>query len=191
MNDTPPVASTYYSFKQAVYRYHIEQGRDLVEETFKALTKSQAEFFDVDGKKIRMDSKLIGSNIVRCSRLQLAISCLQAFSKSLSEELQGRLDDDRRKVLDELCKKKPNQIVYPLSEEEKSQGLIDLGELLLHLKYHYSIQGTKGSFEFVKTGDGLLVFDKSSDTITEAIEYKDDHYKIKLPGGQWRYFKPE
>jgi len=325
LGDTPPVPSTYYGFKQAVYQYHIEHGRDLIEETFKTLTKSQAEFFDVDGKKIRMDSKLIGSNIVRCSRLQLIISCLQAFWKSLSEEVQGRLDDDRREILDDLCSKKPNQIVYPLSEEEKSQKLIELGELLLHLKRHYDdsdsdkyqlverlldeqyqiegdqtrlkpgkeisadsiqsphdpdaayrkkskqtvngysinvtetcndeglnlildvqtekatqadtefvkpaidnaidivgtieqaymdgayqspdnvqygetkeidiiftgIQGAKGNFEFVKTEDGLLVFDKSNDTVTEAIEYKDDHYKIKLPGGQWRYFKPE
>ena len=325
LSDAPPVASTYYGFKQAVYQYHIEHGRDLIEETFKALTKSQAEFFDVDGKKIRMDSKLIGSNIVRCSRLQLIISCLQAFWKSLSEELQGRLDDDHRKALDELCKKKPNQIVYPLSEGEKSQKLIDLGELLLYLKRHYDdsdsdkfplverlldeqyqiegdqtklkpgkeisansiqsphdpdaayrkkskqtvngysinitetcndeglnlildvqtekatqadtdfakpaidnaidivgpveqaymdgayqspdnveygetkeidmvftgIQGAKGNFEFVKTKEGLLVLNKSSDTVTEAIEYKDDHYKIKLPSGQWRYFKSE
>jgi hypothetical protein len=325
LSDTAPVPSTYYNFKQAVYQYHIEHGRDLIEETFKALTKSQAEFFDVDGKKIRMDSKLIGSNIVRCSRLQLIISCLQEFWKSLSDELQIRLDDDRRKALDELCKKKPNQIVYPLSEDEKSKKLIELGELLLHLKRHYDdsdsdkfvlverlldeqyqvegdqtklkpgkeisadsiqsphdpdaayrkkshqtvngysinvtetcndeglnlildvqaekatqadtdfvkpalenatdivgpieqaymdgayqssdnveygetneidivftgIQGAKSNFEFVKTDDGLLVLDKATDTVAEAVEYKDDHYKIKLPGGQWRYFKPE
>ncbi|MBU2513181.1 hypothetical protein KJ966_17705 [bacterium] len=53
------------------------------------------------------------------------------------------------------------------------------------------IQGAKGNFEFVKTQEGLLVLDKSSDTITEAIEYKNNHYKIKLPDCQWRYFKPE
>jgi transposase-like protein DUF772 len=325
LNDTAPVLSTYYLFKQSVYRYHIEHGRDLIEEAFRALTKSQAEFFDVDGQKIRMDSKLIGSNIVRCSRLQLIISCLQSFWKSLSDDLQGQLDDDRHKILDELCKKKPNQIVYPLSEEEKAQKLIELGELLLYLKRYYNdsdsdkyhlvqrlldeqyqvegdqtilkpgkeisansiqsphdpdaayrkkshqtvngysinvtetcnddginlivdvqtekatkadndyvqpaldkakdivgpieqvymdgayqspdnqaygetneikmvftgIQGAKGNFEFVKTDDGLLVLDKSADTVTEAVEYKDNHYKIKRSDGKWRYFKPE
>lgn len=324
LGDTPPVPSTYYNFKQAVYQYHIEHGQDLIEETFKALTKSQAECFDVDGKKIRMDSKLIGSNIVRCSRLQLIISCLQSFWKSLSDALQDRLDDDRRKALNDLCRKKPNQIVFALSEEEKSKKLIELGELLLHLKRHYDdsdsdkfplierlldeqyhiegdqtklkpgkeisadsiqsphdpdaayrkkshqtvngysinvtetcndeglnlildvqtekatqadtdfvkpaidnaidivgpieqaymdgayqspdnveygeskeidiiftgIQGAKGNFEFVRTDNGLLVLDKATDTVIKAVEYKDDHYKIKGPNGQWRYFKP-
>ncbi len=325
LSDAPPVPSTYYAFKQTVYRYHIEQGRDLIEETFKSLTKSQAEFFDVDGKKIRMDSKLIGSNIVRCSRLQLIISCLQMFWKSLSSELQSRLDDDQREILDELCKKEPNQIVFPMSEEAKNQKLIELGELLLHLKRHYDdsdsdnfplverlldeqyqiegdqtilkpgkeisadsiqsphdpdaayrkksaqtvngysinitetcndegpnlildvqtekatqadtdfvkpalenaidvvgpieqaymdgayqspdnveygqtneidiiftgIQGAKGNFEFIKTDDGLLVLDRTTGTTVEATKYKDDHYKIKLSNGRWRYFKPE
>lgn len=80
---------------------------------------------------------LIGSNIVRCSRLQLIISFLQAFYQSLGVELKGRLDDARRQTLEELCAKKPNQIVYPLSEEEKSKKLIELGELLLYLKRFY------------------------------------------------------
>lgn len=325
LNDKLPAPSTYYLFKQAVYQYHVEHGRDLIEEVFKLLTKSQAEFFDVNGEKIRMDSKLIGSNIVRCSRLQLIISCLQEFWKSLSEGQKEQLDGDRRQSLDELCQKKPNQIVYPLSEDQKNQKLIELGDLLLHLKHHYDdsdsdqfglikrlldeqyqiegdktilkpgkeiaadsiqsphdpdaayrkkgnqtvngysinvtetcneegpnliidvqtekatqadndfmqpaldntqdvigpieqtyadgayqspdnneygetneieiiytgIQGAKGNFEFIKTDEGLLIRDKTTDTVTEAIEYKADHHKIKLPDGRWRYFKPE
>ena len=127
LSDKAPAPSTYYLFKQAVYNYRIEQGRDLVYEAFKALTKDQAEYFDVGGQKIRMDSKLIGSNIVRCSRLQLIISCIQSFWKSLSDEAQSKLGEERRKTLDELCIKKPNQIVYPLSETEKSPKYGQLG----------------------------------------------------------------
>jgi transposase-like protein DUF772/DDE family transposase len=137
LNDKAPAPSTYYLFKQALYNFRVEQGRDLITEAFKTLTRDQAEFFDVDGKRIRMDSKLIGSNIVRCSRLQLIISCTQTFWKSLSDDQQARLDEGRREMLDVLCAKKPNQIVYPLSEAEKSQKLIDLGELLLHLQRLY------------------------------------------------------
>lgn len=325
LNDAVPAPSTYYLFKQLVYQYRVEQGYDLIEKAFRSLTKSQAEFFDVNGKKIRMDSKLIGSNIVRCSRLQLIISCLQEFWKSLGDDLRDRLDDNRRQSLDELSKKKPNQIVYPMSEEEKSQKLIELGELLFYLKRYYNdsdsdqyhlierildeqyhiegdqtvlkpgkeisadsiqsphdpdaayrkkskqtvngysinvtetcndnglnlivdvqtekathadndfvqlaldnvvdvvgptehaymdgayqspenqaygqtngiemvftgIQGAQGNFEFIETDDGLLVFDKSTGTVTEAVEYKPNHYKIRLPNGNWRYFKPE
>lgn len=134
LGDTPPALSTYYLFKQSVYQFHIEQGRDLIEEAFQSLTQSQAEFFEVDGQKVRMDSKLIGSNIVRCSRLQLIISCLQAFWKSLKSDLKAQLNDDKQQTLNDLCNNKPNQIVYPLSEEEKSQMLLDLGVLLLELQ---------------------------------------------------------
>lgn len=137
LSDTAPALSTYYLFKQSIYQYQIETGQDLIEEAFKALTKSQAEFFDVNGEKIRMDSKLIGSNIVRCSRLQLIISCLQAFYQSLDAALKGRLDVARRQTLEELSAKKPNQIVYPMSETEKSKKLIELGELLLYLRRLY------------------------------------------------------
>lgn len=137
LSDTVPAPSTYYLFKQSIYQYQVKTGHDLIEEAFKALTKSQAEFFDVNGEKIRMDSKLIGSNIVRCSRLQLIISCLREFYRSLDDERKGQLDNARRETLEELTAKKPNQIVYPLSEEEKSQKLVDLGELLLYIKRLY------------------------------------------------------
>ena len=68
LSDTVPASSTYYAFKQSIFQYQIETGRYLIEEAFSSLTKSQAMFFEVNGEKIRMDSKLIGSNIVRCSR---------------------------------------------------------------------------------------------------------------------------
>jgi len=324
LSDKVPAPSTYYSFKQMVYRYNVEHGRDLIYETFKTLTKTQADIFDVNGDKVRMDSKLIGSNIVRCSRLQLIISCLQAFWESLSAESKSKLGDNDSKLLNELCKKKPNQIVYPMSEDEKSQKLVELGELLLHLQQHYDdsdstkyflverilseqyeikenktelkpgkeisadsiqsphdtdaahrkksnkvvngfsfnatetcndtglnlvidiqaekathadndyvqsaldnvkdvigpigdahmdgayqspenakygdinkinmiftgIQGTKGNFELIKTDNGLRVFNRKTGETNNATQYKANHYKIKLPSGKWRYFKP-
>ncbi len=324
LNDKAPVPSTYYLFKHEVYKYSVEHGRDLILEAFQSLTKDQAEFFEVNGEKVHMDSKLIGSNVVRCSRLRLIISCIQEFWKSLSDDLRFKLDEDCRMVLDELCQKKSNQIVYPMSEEEKSQKLIELGDVLLHLQRHYDdsdsgkyflveqlldeqyriegdkttlkpgkeipadsiqsphdpeaayrkkntqtvvgnsvnvtetcndeglnlivdvqvekathadnyflkpaldnakdvvgpikeaytdgayqspenvkygqaneieivftgIQGAKGNFEFIKTDSGLLVFDRKIGETVEATEYKADHYKIKLPSGKWRYFKP-
>jgi hypothetical protein len=42
-----------------------------------------------------MDSKLIGSNVVRCSRLGLIVSCIQAFWKSLSDCLRFKLNEEQ------------------------------------------------------------------------------------------------
>ena len=137
LSDTVPVESTYYLFKQSMYEYSLKHGRNLMLDAFQAVTKSQAELFGVNGQKIRMDSKLIGSNIVCCTRLQLVISSLQAFWKSLPKELRDRLDENRCLILDELCQKKPHQVVYPLSDAEKSQKLVELGDLILYLQHLY------------------------------------------------------
>jgi len=326
LSDKAPAASTYYLFKQAVYQYHIDHGRDLIDEAFKKLTKAQLEIMGVDGSMIRMDSKLIGSNIIRCSRLQLIISCLQSFWKSLSKEAKTKLKETDHSLLNALSEKKPNNIVYPLSEDEKSQKLIELGHLLYRLQqsyddsdstkyflikrildeqyqveqddkitlkpakeisassiqsahdpdaayrrkdtqtvtgysvnvtetcnktglnlvtdiqvepatkadkdyvqpaldntaeisdpineaymdgayqssdnrdygetneiqlYYTGISGSKGTFEFKKTETGLEVTNRKTGETVNATEYKDNHYKIKLSSGKWRYFKPD
>ena len=137
ISDKIPAPSTYYLFKQSLYDYSLKQGRNLLLDAFQAVTKSQVDLFGVNGQKIRMDSKLIGSNIVCCTRLRLIISCLQAFWNSLSETLKDRTDNQKRILLDELCQKKPHQVIYPLTEAEKSQKLIDLGALLQYLQHLY------------------------------------------------------
>ncbi len=325
INDRIPTASTYYLFKQSIYEYQLKTGEDIMAEAFKSLTKTQFSTFGVDGGKIRMDSKLIGSNIVRCSRLQLIISGLQDFWKSLSAGSRDRLQDADHIFLKELCKKKPHAIVYPLSEDGKSQKLVELGQLLFRLRqlfddsdspkyfvierlledqyqveqekvtlkpakeipansiqsphdtdaafrrkdkqtvsgysinvtetcnekgpdlvtdiqveaatkadkdyvqpsisntakivdsigevymdgayqssdnldygktqnlqlYFTGISGAEGTYEFKKTETGLKVTNRKTGETFVATEYKNNHYKIKLPNGKWRYFKPE
>lgn len=134
LNDKAPAQSTYYLFKNLLYQDQVTHGRNLIGETFNQLTKVKADTFGVFGDKVRMDAKLIGSNIANCSRLQLILACLQTFWKSLNKEQQQRLDQKARLQLDELCQKKPNQIVYPLSDSEKADKILQTGKLLLQLK---------------------------------------------------------
>jgi len=325
LSDKAPVASTYYLFKQLVYQYQVEHGRDLVKEAFQLLTDAQSSIFGVSGDKVRMDSKLIGSNIAKCSRLQLLISCLQVFWKSLTKAQQRQLDEQHHHEIDSLCQKKPNQIVYTMTNEDKAQMLVDLGTLLMRLQQLYNdsdspqyflierllheqyevkhkkatlkpvkeiatdsiqsphdvdaayrkkkdqtvrgysvnitetcnrlgpnlatdvqlekankadkdftqpalddtlkvvrivkeaymdgayqaqdnreyaesediklyftgIQGPKGNFEFIKSENGLSVFDKQTGQTVEATQYKPGGYKIRLPTGKWRYIKAD
>ncbi|MBU2645318.1 transposase [bacterium] len=138
LSDKAPVASTYYLFKQLVYQYQVQHGRDLVKEAFQQLTDAQSSIFGVSGDKVRMDSKLIGSNIAKCSRLQLVISCLQVFWESLSKEQQKQLGKQHRYQIDLLCQKKPHQIVYTMTNEDKAQKLLELGALLSLLQQLYN-----------------------------------------------------
>ena len=119
LSDEVPVASTYYLFKQSVYAYGLQTGRNLIGETFFSLTKTQAKVFGVTGDQVRMDSKLIGANIATCCRLQLVVGCLQAFWGSLDKGAKERLCAADREVLDALLKVKPHQVGYPLSSAEK------------------------------------------------------------------------
>ena len=138
LNDTTPSESTYYQFKQLLYCYQLEEGTDLIVQCFQQLTEAQAKLFGVAGDKIRMDSKLIGSNIADCCRLRLIISCLSTFWNSLPKSARSRLAPDQRAFLEPLLKKKPQQLVYRLSNEEKKQLLEDLGCLFFELMALYS-----------------------------------------------------
>jgi len=170
LSDRAPAPSTYYALKQAVYQYHTDEGRDLIEETFKKLTKSQLEVFDINGTKIRMDSKLIGSNIVRCSRLQLVISCLREFWKSLSITDKDRLDDADRAVLKALNEKKPHKIIFSLSEESKAQKLSELGYLLLRLQHLYNDSDSDKYFLINRILDEQYQIDEKEVTVKPAQE---------------------
>ena len=86
LTDEVPVESTYYLFKQRLYRYQIESAVNLLHEVFQELTRDQAKRLGVVGEKLRMDSTLLDSNLATCTRLQLIIGCLQEFWKSGSSK---------------------------------------------------------------------------------------------------------
>jgi hypothetical protein len=130
ISDEVPVESTYYDFKKKLYEYENKTGRSLIAELFDQTTERQAEIFSVNTRWIRMDSKLIGSNIANCTRLQLIISCIQEFYRSLDEQLKKMIRKKERKELDELMKQKPYQITYKLTDKQKSEYLYKMGILL-------------------------------------------------------------
>jgi hypothetical protein len=137
LTDEVPVESTYYLFKQRLYRYQVETGVNLLQEVFQELTRDQAKRLGVVGEKLRMDS-----NLATCTRLQLIIGCLQEFWKSLTEEQKARLNEADRELLDRLCTKRPSQIIYGLDETTKKAWLEDFGNLLLGLHQTYSAQSS-------------------------------------------------
>jgi hypothetical protein len=142
LTDEVPVESTYYLFKQRLYRYQLETGINRLHEVFQELTRDQAKRLGVVGEKLRMDSTLLDSNLATCTRLQLIIGCLQAFWKSLADEQQVHLNEADRALLDRLCAKRPSQIIYGLDETTKKAWLEDFGNVLLRLHQTYSVQSS-------------------------------------------------
>jgi hypothetical protein len=102
INDEIPAESTYYLLRQRIYQYQKEHGVDLLEKVFDLLTNGQIKSFEISGKSIRMDSKLIGSNIAFYSRYQIIHQSLCLFYKEIHKKHPKLSTHDHKQILDIL-----------------------------------------------------------------------------------------
>lgn len=131
--DSIPCEATYTNFNARLKAYQKEKGVDLLELCYRNLTTKQCKKHGVKGKKIRMDSKLIDSNIAMNSRLELVLGVLIKFYNSLSADAQQTLTLTQRTQLEHICKKQPHQHRHSLTKAEQGSYLEDLGMLVYEL----------------------------------------------------------
>ncbi len=130
IDDPIPVESTYYLLRKRISDYYVEKGVDLFETCFKNITGEQIIEFEVSGESIRMDSKLIGSNIAFYSRYELIHKALTLFYKNVYKKQVKLLSDQDRGILDEFIKEKPSTTVYDSTNEQVTSRLFILGKLI-------------------------------------------------------------
>lgn len=130
LNDELPVESTYYLLRKRLYEHHSQTGEDLMELTFKQVTSGQVKEFDVNGQKIRMDSKLISSNIAFYSRYEIIHHTLCRFYKTLDKKDKARLSALLREQLNELTQEEPVKTVYRSNKSEIESRLQSIGILI-------------------------------------------------------------
>jgi len=130
-DDPLPTESTYYLFRKRIQNYAKENNENLFETVFAQITKGQCAEFEVSGKRIRMDSKLLGSNIAWLSRYELIHETLRLFYSQAKQS--GKLDKGTEERLDGLLKLEGNKVVYTCSSEEVKSRLQELGELIYKL----------------------------------------------------------
>ena len=108
LTDVPPSIDTYYLFRRRICEYEQENGVDLMQRCFEQVAGDHVRMLKISGKCVRMDSKLIGSNIARQSRYGLIHATLVKFLKAnnlsvLSPEQQerakGYLEEDSSKTV--------------------------------------------------------------------------------------------
>lgn len=129
-DDSVPTESTYYLFRKRVNEYATakEGNKNLFDVVFAQITKSQCIDFEVSGKRIRMDSKLLGSNIAWLSRYELIHETLRLFYTQAKQT--GKLDKTTEERLDNLLKLEGNKVVYTCTSEEVKSRLQELGGLI-------------------------------------------------------------
>lgn len=134
INDPLPVESTYYLLRKRVYDYQKQCGEDLMGKVFAHITKEQIKEFDVNGRSIRMDSKLIGSNIALFTRYEIIHQTLCMFYKSLDKRSKSKLKSSDKEQLEKLIKEEPLKTVYRSTREELKGRLQPIGILIYKMQ---------------------------------------------------------
>jgi len=129
INDSIPAESTYYLFRKRIHEYNKQNQVDLIEKVFQQITSEQVLAFDVSGRSIRMDSKLIGSNIASCTRYEIVHKTLVLFYNEMIKTTPIKLAGDDLAQLKELSETTGNKVVYHSTREEIQKRLLDLGIL--------------------------------------------------------------
>lgn len=131
IDDDLPTESTYYLFRKKVNDYAKSKNINLFDLAFSAITKEQSLEFDVSGKRIRMDSKLLGSNIAYLSRYELIHETLSLFYKQV--KYSKKIDRKTKERLDSLLEFKGNKIVYSSTHNEIKSKIEELGILIYNI----------------------------------------------------------
>jgi hypothetical protein len=140
MDDPGPSIEVYYLFRRRIVAYELETGIDLYKQCFESITKCQVMKFKVEGKSIRMDSKLIGSNIAWYSRFQIVHETTLMCSEHLSIKQLHCLKKEDRLTHETLLEEPAQQLVYTLTAKSIEKRLTDLGYLMHGLLNHFPNQ---------------------------------------------------
>jgi len=143
INDALPTESTYYLLRKRIHDYQAKHQVDLVEQVFQQITHGQAQVFEVSGRSIRMDSKLIGSNIAWCSRYELVHDTLGLFYKGMDLSSPSKLSPGDTAALAALSLTPGNQVVYRSNREDVQRHLANLGVLCYKVLSVYSEKENK------------------------------------------------
>jgi len=118
-----PVESTYYEFRRRLGKHHQKYGHDLIAESFHHVTHNQIKAHNIKGEKIRMDSKLIQSNIAKSSRLELLLETVRVSVAALNlKPLSVVLNQQDLSLLESLQVKTVSNITYQEQDVDKADN---------------------------------------------------------------------
>lgn len=138
LNDKTPSLDTYYCFRRRLVEYEDAKGVNLMDTCFKDITTEQIKMFDIAGKSVRMDSKLIGSNIAWYSRYRLILTTLQQWAENGIASLNPSL----RKKLEPFVKEDGQKTEYNSDSETVYKRLTSLGELIYQILVRIKASGS-------------------------------------------------
>lgn len=130
MDDALPTESTYYLLRKRVVDYEKVSDKNLIEEAFCSITRGQAVDFEVSGKSIRMDSKLLGSNIAWFTRYEVVHETVRLYYKELKKSGALPIDKNLVEQLNAILKDEGSKVIFRHTRDEIQSKLQQLGILI-------------------------------------------------------------
>ena len=131
-----PALSTYYLFRKRIVEWEKESGVNLLERVFSQVTQKQFVEFRINGNKIRMDSKLLGSNIAWYSRYELIHETLRLAYKEAENNFSKHLSKANQSLLNEVLSESGEKASYRYNKSEIESRLSQLGAIIFTLISH-------------------------------------------------------
>lgn len=173
LEDSAPVASTYYLFRRNLVEYAKAHSEDLFKKCQAEITKSQILEFNVSGKQVRMDSKLIGSNIAWYTRYELIHETLRLFIAEREEFIYKKsLSKDEFSLIKRIQGETGNKVVYRSTKAEIDIQFIALGKLMYRFIGLFQ-SNNYGQYQTLKT-----VFEQQYSVSKEKIVLPLENEKI-------------
>ncbi len=127
MSEQCPSIDSYYTFFRRIQKFEDEDEshENLFKKAYKQVTAKQIREYNISGRAVRMDSKLIGSNIAWFSRYEIIH---ETFMKCVTQELIQRISEQMiRQKAEEFFAEDASKTVYYTEDETLTKRLLDLG----------------------------------------------------------------
>lgn len=130
LTDVTPSLDTYYLFRRRICEYEQKTGVDLMQKSFEQVSGEQVRMLKISGKCVRMDSKLIGSNIARQSRYELIHTTLVKFLKANN---LSPLTPGQQELAGAYLGEDSSKTVYRSDSEKLQHRLSQIGQFIMEV----------------------------------------------------------
>lgn len=172
-----PSIDSYYMLRRRMTKYEEETGIDLFDKCFKGITRKQALEYRISGKAVRMDSKLISSNIAWYSRYEIIHETLcKSMEKCEIERIENQLI--REQAL-EFLSEDAQKTVYRTDSETMAKRLLTLGIVIDYILSH-SLPDEKPllrrvfSEQYEKAEDGTVSVRDKKHVSSKSVQNPND-----------------
>ena len=150
IDDPIPAEFTYYQLRRRIVQWNMEGEEDILKEVFARLTKDQILEFNVDAKRVRMDSKLLGSNIKWYTRYELIHETLRKVYSSNKSQIDPFLSVSDIAFFNDITDETGDKVSYRCNISEIESRLHLLG-ILIYKIVSNNIEDFTGDIDILRS----------------------------------------